>query len=1141
LDQANPAPAPGFEAEPSVRALLTAALDPLFWRPSLVQADSAWHGHIPFAHWIIRATAPRVFVELGTHAGVSYAAFCDAVLREKLGTRCFAVDTWKGDEHAGFYGEEIFNALRTFHDQRYSAFSQMLRCTFDEALSQIDDDSVDLLHIDGRHLYEDVRYDFDTWVPKLSARAVVLFHDTNVRERDFGVVRLWGELTARYPGFEFLHEHGLGVLAFGPDVPAPAAALCRLREPAEVAVVRERFTLLGERWSNARDAAAREATLRAFAQKTVADFDALQGYVERVQGEPGQHSVPATRQQARLATARATAADAETRLALARAAVAEARAAALAIRVENAEKLAAAAAEAGSVRAEARLYVARDRIAELELRAAVAEAQQAALLRDRESLLASTSWRLTRPLRHAVQLLSGWRQRPMPSVPAQEVPELAPAPAEQEQANVAPADQPSADEPAAPAEQAPELAAVPTEQEQANAAPAEQPAPNEPAAATPTVSTEALPESAPPRPRIVFVAGEPGTPGEIYRCTRHAEAAAAAGWDPLQVGLADLDAAMLRGAELVVFWRCTWHEHVRNMVRIAHLFGVRVVFDIDDLMFRPELARISIIDGIRTIDVSEGMVRRMYGEVQQLILASDLCTCTTRELARDLRVYQKAVHVLPNGFDEAAHRLSRQLVRARRAAEGDGLVRLGYAGGTRTHQMDFQVMAGPLARVLRERPETRLVLFQDPIYRTGQVDIEEFPELAGLQSQIEWRDMVPLVELPRELARFAINLAPLQVGNPFCEAKSELKYFEAALVDVPTVASPTGPLRRAIRHGATGLLADTKDEWYAALLGLVDDPALRTRLARAAYYDVLWPFGPQKRTAAMVSLLHQHRGRREGSRSFMFDVGLELAPRGNLPEVPAAEVLFAHDALGEAEVTVVITSCNYADFLLEALESVRIQTLPALDLVVVDDGSTDDSVEVAVEWAKTYTSRFNRVMVLRTRANAGLGGARNVGFDAAETPTVLPLDADNRLRPEACEKLLAALRRTGAAFVYPQIQQFGADERVLSDEAFLPMRLVAGNYIDAMALVGKWAWAACGGYYVRRDAMGWEDFSLWCRLVELGLWGEPVAELLADYRVHPGSMTNTNTETADIKPKLVQLLEQRHPWLDLISRAPRPR
>ena len=79
---------------------------------------SAWWQHVPFAHWVVCATAPRVLVELGTYTGVSYAAFCQAVAREGLATRCHAVDTWRGDPHAGAYGDEVLDELRSFHDER---------------------------------------------------------------------------------------------------------------------------------------------------------------------------------------------------------------------------------------------------------------------------------------------------------------------------------------------------------------------------------------------------------------------------------------------------------------------------------------------------------------------------------------------------------------------------------------------------------------------------------------------------------------------------------------------------------------------------------------------------------------------------------------------------------------------------------------------------------------------------------------------------------------------------------------------------------------------------------------------------------------------------------------------------------------
>jgi hypothetical protein len=158
------------------------------------------------------------------------------------------VDTWQGDPHAGIYGPEVLGELRSFHDERFGAFSTLLQSTFDEALDHIEDGSIDLLHIDGLHTYEAVRHDFESWLPKLSDRAVVIFHDTNVRQQDFGVWRLWAELRRQYPSFELVHGHGLGVLAVGGDAPAPVVALCSLTDPAAIAMIRTRFARLGEQW-----------------------------------------------------------------------------------------------------------------------------------------------------------------------------------------------------------------------------------------------------------------------------------------------------------------------------------------------------------------------------------------------------------------------------------------------------------------------------------------------------------------------------------------------------------------------------------------------------------------------------------------------------------------------------------------------------------------------------------------------------------------------------------------------------------------------------------------------------------------------------------------------------------------------------
>ncbi len=219
--------------------------DASFWMPDWF-GKSAWVEHAPFAFWIVQAHRPRVLVELGTHTGFSYLAFCQALQRFCPDSRAFAVDTWKGDEHTGFYGEEVFETLNEYHHARYAGFSLLVRSTFDEAVSQFEDATIDLLHIDGRHFFDDVKHDFETWKPKLSDRAVVLFHDTNVRERDFGVYRLWAQLCKDYPHFEFVHGHGLGVLAVGSKHGGSLDALLKASEnPTRAAEIGQTYARLG--------------------------------------------------------------------------------------------------------------------------------------------------------------------------------------------------------------------------------------------------------------------------------------------------------------------------------------------------------------------------------------------------------------------------------------------------------------------------------------------------------------------------------------------------------------------------------------------------------------------------------------------------------------------------------------------------------------------------------------------------------------------------------------------------------------------------------------------------------------------------------------------------------------------------------
>jgi glycosyltransferase involved in cell wall biosynthesis len=181
-------------------------------------------------------------------------------------------------------------------------------------------------------------------------------------------------------------------------------------------------------------------------------------------------------------------------------------------------------------------------------------------------------------------------------------------------------------------------------------------------------------------------------------------------------------------------------------------------------------------------------------------------------------------------------------------------------------------------------------------------------------------------------------------------------------------------------------------------------------------------------------------------------------------DIPRATVEFRADQFGEVDVTAIIPLYNYTYYIGKALKSVRTQTIPRLDLVVFDDASIDTSLQVAAAWAQRDANRFNRILVVRNETNPDLARSRNTVFDAPETPFVLPLEADNRLRPACCPTLLDTLHESRAGFASSILQCSGAAEHVIGTEPFALMRFASSNYIDAMALVAKWCWTKVGGY-----------------------------------------------------------------------------
>jgi hypothetical protein len=205
--------------------------------------------------FLVDVLRPKVFVELGTYYGVSYCAFCQAVRELGLQTRCYGVDTWQGDGITWSYDpQEVLEDLRSHHDPLYGSFSRLTQTTFDGARQSFRDGEIDLLHIDGYHTYESVRHDFESWLPKMSNQGVMVLHDINVRQPQYGVWRLWSEVAPQYPHFEFWHEHGLGILAVGPDVPNSFREVLLDQDEQSSNDLRAFFSRMGETWKPLFDA-----------------------------------------------------------------------------------------------------------------------------------------------------------------------------------------------------------------------------------------------------------------------------------------------------------------------------------------------------------------------------------------------------------------------------------------------------------------------------------------------------------------------------------------------------------------------------------------------------------------------------------------------------------------------------------------------------------------------------------------------------------------------------------------------------------------------------------------------------------------------------------------------------------------------
>jgi len=363
---------------------------------------------------------------------------------------------------------------------------------------------------------------------------------------------------------------------------------------------------------------------------------------------------------------------------------------------------------------------------------------------------------------------------------------------------------------------------------------------------------EALPRGPRPPPGAAFdviyaIGYWPGTP-KRYRVFNLAEGLQDAGYRIHVMAydrLDDIRRYRWRAHALVLF-RAEYDRLVgiKHVLAYAGSIGMAVVYDIDDLVFDPALA--DRIDGLRHVGRYE---RRAYlrsmERMRRLLLLAARVTVSTASLAARVAALGRPVAVLANSLNGEQLRLAAEIAAAGPPAR-DGVIVVGYFSGSPTHQRDFAECEAALLAVLARRPELRFRV-------VGYLDLG--PAWQPYAGRIERIGFLPALAMLRALAGVDINLAPLELGNPFCEAKSELKFFEAALVGVPTVASATTTFAAAIEHGVSGYLARGPEQWEAALDELAALPAHRAAVGTAARARALARFALPSVTPQAIAAL----------------------------------------------------------------------------------------------------------------------------------------------------------------------------------------------------------------------------------------------------------------------------------------------
>ena len=321
-----------------------------------------------------------------------------------------------------------------------------------------------------------------------------------------------------------------------------------------------------------------------------------------------------------------------------------------------------------------------------------------------------------------------------------------------------------------------------------------------------------------------------GVENIIPQCTRYrvlnkAEQLRKNGFTVKVVNVSEFEISQARYASHIIIYRAPWSYQLQFLCDTAKRDKKPVYFDIDDLVFDTVYTdQLSYTQGLSEKD--KGNYDAGVKNYGKMLAACDGAITSTVQLKEELLKYKDRVLLNRNRASSDLIEISSHFIKD--YSQQDSKVKIGYFSGSISHNENFELIKPAIQSLLETYKNVELHI-------VGHLDIPE--DMKPYQQQIVVHDYVDWKDLPQLISRVDINLAPL-VDSVFNRAKSEIKWMEAALVKVPTVASHIGAFSDMVKDGETGLLA--KDgEWKEKLESLILSSDLRQELAENAYDFVL--------------------------------------------------------------------------------------------------------------------------------------------------------------------------------------------------------------------------------------------------------------------------------------------------------------